>query len=401
MKKPAAVVSAIFFISVSIAQQGLNKGKIFTTNAVLDGFIIVSIYDQTPQEFKFSTIPNGPFQTIDAKQISKVQYDDGVTFEKHFVTIPVMSRQLLERTLDDYQLPENIFKGNVFIEKKLSGAVSLYQLIDNYGFSHFFFHSSEDSGVVYLPFKTYVQDGEVKYDYSFKNLINYLVQKWTCNINKFEMDALRYELNPLIRVFKKINDCQGVKAVDYQKENGVKWSGGIVGGMVSGYMVPGINSAKWHRSLDPKFGFYVSLSPKHNLKGYAAGLEITTDFHNAETDSITTNSFTKGKQYFSRTAINFSPFAKFFLSQDKTISFALIGLNVNSALSSKLRFEYVANGIAGKTESAGNFNSFYYMFFLGVGVELNKISLEARYSSSLSKENKNNFFGILATVRLF
>lgn len=401
MRKFICLTIVFFIVAQLLAQQGINKGKIYTKNAVLDGYISISVYEQTPQEFKFSSSQQGPFSLIDNNQILKVEYADGVTFEKYFIKIPIINKDYLQRIKEDYD-PAQFFSGDAFLERKLAGAVSFYQLTDYNGYAHFFYRSNTDTGITYLPYNTYVEDGAIQYDNSFKNIVSYLLTTSGCTKNIGEIDNLLYQFGPLLRIFRKINGCLGSSTVDYAKQNRVKLTASIVAGVVGNYVQPvTVFDNKWKRVIEPKLGLFIGIAPKHNLKSYVVGLEITTDNYSARSDSIVQSNGRRGREYYSIMALHFSPMLRFFLSSDKQPTFAELGMTFSNVFNSKLKYEYVYNGIPGKAESEGINNKLFHMFFLGLGVELNKVSLQARYCTSFSTDNKDNYFGIIGKYSLF
>src|SRR6186713_222240 len=199
MKKYCLLGLITFLISVTVfAQRGINKGKIYIKNTILEGYISISVIDETPQKFTFSENNKGPFRPISAEEISKVEYDNGIAFEKHYINVEIVSKDYLERSQEDYHYQENAFSGYAFIQKLLAGSVSLYLFTDKFGYDHFFSKTPNDTAIVYMPNRAYIdKDGAIKKDNSYKNLVLSLVRQNDCN-KIHNLDQLEYGIYSMV-----------------------------------------------------------------------------------------------------------------------------------------------------------------------------------------------------------
>src|SRR5688572_4333880 len=128
----AAFLSFVFF-SAS-AQRAVNKGKIITASGSQEGFISFVSMEETPQEFEFASSKDGSFSKV--TDPLSVTLENGYIFEKHTITYHPLSLGYLYRKKADY---DTVKTESRMLQLLLKGNISLYQLVDNYGFPHFFY----------------------------------------------------------------------------------------------------------------------------------------------------------------------------------------------------------------------------------------------------------------------
>jgi hypothetical protein len=115
-----------FLISVSVvAQRGINKGKIYIKNTILEGYISISVYDETHSKFTFSENEKGPFRPISSEEISKVEYDNGITFEKHYINVENSKQRLFRKKSGGLSLSGKCFFG-LFIYSKIISRIGFF-----------------------------------------------------------------------------------------------------------------------------------------------------------------------------------------------------------------------------------------------------------------------------------
>src|SRR6266496_4195147 len=149
----------VFFLTccyIFSSAQNFSKAKIYTkSNTTIDCYIKNANYEGTPQKLSYSLTNGGNLSSITANEINKVEFEDGTIYENHFINVPVILENYIDRRLINYKVEANNFKGNALVEKIISGPVSFYQFIDKFTFPHFFYSTSSDPEIVLLPYVTY------------------------------------------------------------------------------------------------------------------------------------------------------------------------------------------------------------------------------------------------------
>jgi len=402
MKKYCLLCLITFLISVSVvAQRGINKGKIFINNKILEGYISISVYDETPQKFTFSENEKGPFRPISVEEISKVEYDNGITFEKHYINVEIISRDYLERSQEDYHYPENAFSGYSFVQKLLAGSVSLYLFTDKFGYDHFFCKTPIDTAIVYMPNRAYIdKDGAIKKDNSYKNLVLSLLRQNDCS-KIHNLDRLEYKMYQMVNMFKVINDCSGSQSFNLNKNNKPKINAGVLLGVVSNYVNPDFSDAHIDREIVPSFGGFFTVAPKYNLKSIAFYLELMLINYKSSQDTINVGPGLKKVEYFKCPKIHISPLIRIYLSENSSKFFFEPGISFSIMKKGILKTDYYdAQGFSSSTSQPYSLST-QFLLTAGAGVDINRLSLQARFSSSLIKDNKSNYFGIIGKISVF
>ena len=122
-----------------LAQTQTVTGRIFTNgNTVIDARIKLWRSEATPQSFFYAAGNSTEFVEITMDEIRKVEFSSGEVYEKFILSVPVISKEYMRRELSDYIMASNRPAANVMLERVLAGATSFYQLIDKYGYPHFF-----------------------------------------------------------------------------------------------------------------------------------------------------------------------------------------------------------------------------------------------------------------------
>jgi len=205
----------LFISAAALAQNAFTKAVIYKSDGSKIECYIKNITDESTQQvFEYALEKGGATTKIDAASLSKVEFEDGMILEKHPIDIYVIGTKPITRRQSDYEFPENKLAVPVMVEKLISGTQSLYQFIDKYAFSHFFYKVSGNTALEKLVYKEYVDDnGEIINKREFRNQLQFLSANAGCE-KKMEslINRTEYKLSNMIAVFKGLNECAGEKS---------------------------------------------------------------------------------------------------------------------------------------------------------------------------------------------
>lgn len=410
MRKLLLWVCVLLLSATIQAQEKYQKATIQLANgASIECFIIRANTMGTPQKFSYVKQVGETSVTLSVPELQKVVFEDGTTYEKFAVDVPVLSESYLERKQSMYRLGTTRFQGEVMVEKVLTGAVVLYQFRDRYDFPHFFIQSS-NSGFLALPFNSYVSEDNVYHkDNSFKNLLAFEAEKAGCSAElEKQMNVLEYNYSSMIRYFKKLNSCMGHTAtpVGKNKEKS-KIRLGLMGGVSYSKIhfkipnhayYPGLYQESFPGSINPVIGGFASLLPKKNVRNFMISVEVFYMSYNSTTDSIEANSYTRGKGHIRLSTLNFTPTIRFLISSRAIKPFIEGGVMTYNTLSKDDNYGY--------RESNTVYNRAIFMEkktgangLIGAGVEANRFSISARYQYPLA-QSRLTILSLVARVNL-
>jgi hypothetical protein len=346
----------------------------------------------------------GDLTVIEANEIKKIVFEDGITFENHFINVPVIDENYMYRTQAQYKEKSNYFKGYTLVEKLVTGTISLYQYVDRFHYSHFFYQTSTDSEIVLLTYQTYVEDAEFKYDNSYKSLLLFLARVNECNSSvDSKIEQLKYEVNPIINIIRELNACSGqsiqLNNTEYTNHTEIRF--GLMGGytftdlhfhLINGNY-PGLTDRSFSISIKPMIGVYVDLIPTKKIRNYAASLELFYHHYKQETDSIKVNSYTSAVAFINYSAIDFNPSIRFLFTKKPARPFIEGNINVSFLTNEEDHYDSYSSG--SKTSQpifAGHGIS--TSLGVGAGIEVQRIIFQVRYYSSIfhSTTSWSNFF---------
>jgi hypothetical protein len=392
------LLSLFFFFIISVvtsAQNAFTKAVIYKTDGNKIDCYIKNITDESTQQvFEYAMQPGGATTKIDAASLTKVEFTDGMILEKHPIEIYVISTKAITRRQSDYEFPENKFTAPVMVEKLISGTHSLYQFVDKYAFSHFFYTLSGGTSLERLVYKEYVSDnGEIINKREFRSQIQFLASNTGCE-KKMEplIGRTEYKLSNMITVFKGLNECAGEKSVVNNKYLRTKpvirltVNGGLSATNLtipdpSPSIYPGLTAEAFSSSIGPLFGASVELVPQKRQKNYIVSLDLLYHSYSAKTDSLRPNSYITGIGKFKFTALSASPVVRFRLTKSKVAPFVELGFSIRTLSKKEDNYYYrnsIANTQTNKEIFYGKSNTIGYLG--GVGIDLKRISFHARYT---------------------
>jgi hypothetical protein len=400
--KPLSLLIFLLIIISSHAQQSFTKAVLYKGDgSKTDCYIKSTIYEGTQQMFEYAMEKGGKTSTIDAGGLNKVEFEDGMVLERHFIRITSMSTSILNRRLADYEAPDHQESNWFMIERVISGSYTLYQFIDKYSFSHFFYKTLQDTVIQQLEYKEYVDDNSSLINKrEFRNQLLFLTATTVCEQKLSALiERIEYRLQHFISVFKKLNACAGEQSEVSNRYINPKpiirftVSGGITATRLSTTtpnpaFYPGLTKDAFSSSISPLFGASLEVVPRKRQKNYAASLDILFHSYAAKTDSLHPSSYQTaiGKIKFS--AFSFSPVIRFKLTQKSVAPFIEAGASFR-LLSKNGDEYYIRNSISGSETRmpifTGKSNSF--AFLAGAGVEFKRFSIHARYSFPSSKSS--------------
>jgi hypothetical protein len=365
------------------------KGKIYTRDSVLEGFLSGFSLNETPQEFRFSRQAAGPFEII--KGIEKVEYADGARFEPHFIRFTAINKDYLSRKKEDYDaLPVS---GNRFLQLLVAGSVNLYLYRDAFSYPHFFYSTKSDTGLVYLFYQPYTDVNKVYHTgSSFVDQLNFLRQTQGCKTSSFTSSAL-YEVTPLINEVRKLNNCLGDSSQNLYSKSG-KWNAGF--SVVAGFSnkmsntLAGIFDGRFPNSITPTFGMSISLYPEHHVKKYGFALDLVFSSYKDKTDSIPVQD-RKTIGGYERTELLFRPYARIYFTDSKLRPFADVGIKYSLALTSKASMYDLSQ--SKMIEEDINPRRYPYPF-IAVGLGWQQLSVYGSYWKRFKGEGKAKLYNV-------
>ena len=405
---------AIFFCYLSGSSQNFSRAKITTSrNETIECFIKNTTYEGTPQIFSYSLTMDGQLVSIRGTEVNKIEFENGAIYEKHSINVPVIFYDYLERNMAQYDVEANYLKGYRIVEKLISGPVDLYQFIDSFQHSHFFYYTQSDSEIVLLPYKTYVDNTVIHYDNNYKNLLIFLSTLNQCGKSSLtRIENSKYSVDDMIRIFKEINRCAGLTVKSNNpiySQHGQQIRFGILGGLsltslhykaVNGFY-PGLTENSFPNSTMPMIGVYIDILPVKKIRNYLMTLELYYHMYKSETDSIKANPFTSSIGFVKFSTCNFSPNARFFLKNVKKVKpFLEGGINISAILSKEDHYDSYSGSQKSSFPIFGD-KGMDVMLGAGGGLDFNKFSASLRYQFSVTNTTSYyNFLSLLAKLNL-
>jgi hypothetical protein len=391
------------FLSLIISgysQSNFTKAVLFKGDgSKIDCYIKNTTNEETQQLFDYALEKNGKTTVIKANELSKIEFEDGMVLELHFIRIISMNTSILNRRLANYEARENKVNDLFMVERLIKGPYTLYQFVDKYGFAHFFYKTSADSVIQKLEYKEYVDESaNVINKREFRNQILFLATTAGCEKDLSALiERTEYKLQHMIAVFKKLNACAGTSS---EVSNKYIRSGSAMritvnaGAAVTNLTTQTLNALAYQGLTEDAFSTRISalvgasleFVPKKRRKNYVASLDVLFHSYSGTTDSLhpTTYITTIGKFKFS--AFSFSPIIRFRIGHKSILPFLEAGVSYRT-LSKKEDEYYTRNTISGATTKSpifqGKSNSFAALG--GAGVEFGRFSVHARYSFPIQK----------------
>lgn len=399
MKALLSVLCTLLAFAV-VAQSNQTEGTIyFHDKTVVKAFFYLKAAEGTPQQFSYSTATNAAAVTIDAAGAEKIELQDGTVYESHVVTIPVISKDYLSRSKADYDNSENRFQGSAFVERVITGNIAFYQLVDRYGYPHFFYRLAADTALILLRNNSYVEQGVITYDQAYKNQLSFLNRKF-CTATAANVAAVDYALKPMLNAFATFNSCSGAVAntAAYLEKKKATLNVGVLGGVLSSAL--GLKS--YQRSVNPTFGAYLDITPGKAYKNYKISLEAGYQSFDQNEDSVIyAISHSQTRAAFS--VANLNVMTRFYLSHQQQSPFVEAGPNFNYAFGHILTTgtkDMVFNSVQTTKMEGGNL--FYFGLTGGIGYDFHRLSLHARMGLMMHQNDDwiKNYVGFLAKVRL-
>lgn len=382
MTRKIILLAIISFISIGLyGQQEINKGKIFTSNGILIGFINTSTYDETPQSFQFSTIEAGPFNSISIADITKVEYENGTLFEKKEVHIKIVSKDYLNRSKEDYIGGDSI-NGLVMVQRLLSSKLSLFVLRDKHTFLHFFYTEDENSAslseLIFHPFVT--DKSVIKKDAAFKNQLSFLQSKFGCStLNSSAIENGEYEIRSLISIFQKINSCTGTPVVLNYTKKTTKLQ---VGFEVLGGIQLFINNSQTAGKITPIIGGSLSFGNGRNKKSISLFWDLTAMPFNGSITTLDGNN--KTLETYHTVLLQTGPRVRVYVSNTKVLPYFEGSFSFPFSTNLTYTTSKYTNGILVSTEKVTPKRNFLYGFGpIGFGLSYKKSAFSLLCQRSL------------------
>ncbi len=290
-------ILSLLFLTAAIpslfAQETTGRAKIIQeSGTVIQAEVELPVSESTPQSFSYRQKSVDAFEKINAESIRSVVFYDGPAYEKFPVSIPVIDRELLKRQKSDYENPANQLKANLMLEKILTGTIHLYLYVDKYGNRHFFYKHRKDSLITYLPANHYMDNGNLKLDASYKNLLSFLGTTSSCEQADIErLEGTDYTLRSMLSAFKKINGCLGTEVdinTTIQRKKDVVKLGVLAGAtmykLTQRNKTGGVSSYKYSTSIKPAAGIFIEVRPGN--RNYALDFEFAYQSAHFVSDSF-------------------------------------------------------------------------------------------------------------------
>lgn len=387
----------IFFLSVInvSAQNSFTKAVIHKSDGSKVDCFIKNVSDESTQQvFDYSLEKGGATIRIDATSITKVEFEDGMILEKHPVEVYVIIAPSINRRQSDYEFPENRLKGEMMVEKLITGSYSLYQFVDQHAHEHFFYKTKKDATLQRLEYKEYVNDvGEIVNKREYRSQLNFLAAEAGCG-EKLEAQTGRaeYKRNAMILVFKKLNACLGENTEVNNKYleskpllrltvNGGAAATSLTISDPSQSTYPGLTAESFSSNIGPLLGVSLEIVPQKRQKNYIVSLDVMYHSYAAKTDSLRPYSYLTGIGEFKFSSFSIAPSVRFRLTKNVIAPFLEAGFSYRFLSKTKDNY-YTRNSISGEVKNReifyGKSNTIGYL--AGAGVDFKRFSIHARYT---------------------
>jgi hypothetical protein len=337
-KRLSGLTALLFSISVQAQLPTARATIVSNDGQSTRSEIRLTTDERTPQNFTIVN-PGGKEVLLDRSMIKSLAFIDGDIYERFFIDIAVMVKNLQDRDRIDYKEPKYRQKGEYLVERLMKGPVSLYQFIDEYHFIHFFYKLRTDSVLTYLPNESYGQDGELHQDQSYRNLIQFL---WTSNRCEGNADKLYSNLGyisrDMLKTFQKLNSCMGMEVdiAGYQnRKKPILSFGAFAGGTFYKYKKSG--NLKYTGSLNPTLGIFMDILPGKEVKNYAVHIDLSYQSGETSSNTVTENLYSIQQRYKLH-VLALDPYIHFYLQKQPQGVYLLAGIHFGYLLKPSTSF---------------------------------------------------------------
>ena len=407
-------LNSLLISGTLLSQNAFTKAILYKTDGTkMDGYVKNTTFEGTQQVFDYANENGGKITRIDAGSLIKVEFADGMVLENHYLDLVILNIALLERRITDYEFPENKVSGWFMIEKIINGTNTLYQFVDKYNFSHFYYSTTADTAIQKLEYKVYVgQDStsnlpgyyrsgsDLIQKRDYRNQLLYLAAKGGCEKKLTpEVNRTEYRLSDMISIFKKLNACYGEQSEVNNKYLTSKpkirftANAGIAATNLTvpspnQTSYPGLKPESFSSKIGPLLGVSLEIVPQKRQKNYIVSFDALYHSYTAKTDSLHPNAYITGIGHIKFSAFSFSPSVRFRLTKSTIAPFIEAGIGYRF-LSKNEDYYYIKNNISSSETRreifGGKSNSLAY--FGGAGVDFKRFSIHARYSIPGNKGN--------------
>jgi hypothetical protein len=397
MLRISLIAATLLLSQFSFGQnQAYTAAKIKTRSATLEGFIRNASDASTPQSFYFATDKAGPYRTIAAAEIERVELADGSIYERHYIEVPVLAIAELDRRKYNYGA-ESYFKGSALVQKIVTGRLSLYTFDDQYENAHFFYTENADTALSILSYEPYVtENSTIEGATAFRNPLSRLAITMGCTeIVSRDVATVAYSERSLSQFFQRLNLCDGGKAATVSGSAGTRVR---FGAMASGTLQ--------FKSTSAKEGF----QPSSKLTAFNPAIGAFADFYTGRRNESNLLSIGVYFSPVSRSIVYTYPNTGYFATagQEDKFTASQLGLElsarhlfgsgaarpfieggflVHSDFSRKVTTTITdTNGNSQATSSTSAGSHLGIEALAGGGVQLNRGSLHLRYSHGVGAE---------------
>jgi hypothetical protein len=387
------ILLIVVFISTSFfssAQYFKNKGKIVLNDSTLEGFIKTNTVGITPQSFSFSNTEDGTYSPVDAKRIKRIEYDNGIIFEPHFIALISLYKAYIGRVQDDYAIGKEA--GSRFLQQLVMGKYSLYLFKDEFDFPHFFYSTYSDTSLIELIYHPYMDDnGKMVDDNAFRNQVSFLFNQETCTLSNADLTTLKYLESSLRNLFLKLSACTGEPNRNNEIRKTILFVPEAIISLMAYQTHPGdaMPAENWkNRVVAPAFGLSFSLmdiSPKQR-PGF--GIDLLYLSFKTESDSgrLMYLGTVKGVYKFSRLLIR--PNIRIYPLRNSHKFYTSAGLIMPLNIHSKL--DYISRD---GTKSYG-YATQSFSAYVGMGLQKKRFSAVIEYSDNFWAKYKTNYYSL-------
>lgn len=217
MKRLLIIFSLLFVHLQSSAQVIYEEGYIIDNSGTRAEVLILNKgWRFNPTDFTYKTSPDAQPTTAGINELQEVGVGDDLIFRKHRARIDRSSGQVksMGTTRDPIFSDEE-----VFLKLLIAGEADLYEFKE--GDVQRYFYSLKDVAVKPLVYKTYLENGKVAANNTFRQQ---LYENIRCgDIKAQDLRVVDYEREELVEYFETYNACLGA---DYNVYRGNE-SGGI------------------------------------------------------------------------------------------------------------------------------------------------------------------------------
>lgn len=348
------------------AQTNISKGKIYLEEGVLDGYVMTQIAEDVPQTFSFSSAPNGRFSSPQGA-IRKVELENGLIYQKYFISLPLSANDWLSRHASDYN---EVVAGERYLQLLLKGTASLYKYTDPYGYSHFFYRLEKDTALTWLVNKPYNNEqGYYVEDVAYRNQVSMLQRSICPDAGVKDLSKLAYRTEPLMAAFRTVNQCGSSVVEDHftASQRGVLRLG-VMGGAM--YKSVQFSNGSWQSLLMPTFG--VSLQ----VKSARSTVGIDLGYTSFVVEGQVPRQFDKYMERIEIQQFELSPYYRIRLHQSRLEPYLDLGAAI--AIGKYAVRTTYQNGVVDE-DSRSRLN---ISPFGGLGLSFNKLSLQFDYKLS-------------------